>query len=147
MVTPKYLQWSDFFTKVEPTVTVFESLRRLIYLREKIMNSVYLPFKFSLIRQKYSSNLFLLSCNISRAISDFLSLQKITGLPPLSIWSEMNSIKHYLKTFQESEVSKNDVYVDYITTKMSGCSRSTIANDLKDVVRFLEKNRTHGVFS
>ena len=76
MVTPKYLQWSDFFTKVEPTVTVSESLGRLSFLREKVMNSVLLPFKFSLFRQKYSYNLYILSCNVSRAISDFLSLQK-----------------------------------------------------------------------
>ena len=59
MVTPKYLQWSDFFTKVEPTVTVSESLRRLSFLREKVMNSVLLPFKFSLFRQKYSSSLYI----------------------------------------------------------------------------------------
>ena len=76
MVTPKYLQRSDFFTKVEPTVTVSESLRRLSFLREKVMNSVLLQFKFSLFRQKYSSNFYILFCNISRAISDFLSLQK-----------------------------------------------------------------------
>ena len=66
----------------------------------------------------------------------------ITGLPPLSIWSKMNSIKHYLKTFQQSGVSKNDVYMDYITKKLSGCPGSTIAKDLKDVVRFLEWKRT-----
>ena len=62
----------------------------------------------------------------------------ITGLPPLS----MSSIKHYLKTFQQSGVSKNDVYMDYITKKLSGCPGSTIAKDLKDVVRFLEWKRT-----
>ena len=75
MVTPKYLQWSDFFTKVEPTVTVSESLRRLSFEGEGY-EFVLLPFKFSLFRQKYSSNLYILSRNISRAISDFLSLQK-----------------------------------------------------------------------
>ena len=59
MVTSKYMQWSDFFTKVEPTVTVSESLRRLSFFREKVMNSVLLPFKFSLFRQKYSSDLYI----------------------------------------------------------------------------------------
>ena len=54
----------------------------------------------------------------------------------------MNSIKYYLKTFQQSGVSKNDVYMDYITKKLSGCPGSTIAKDLKDVVRFLEWKRT-----
>ena len=67
-----------------------------------------------------------------------------TGLPPLSIWNKMDSIRHYLKTFQRSGVSKNDVCMDYITTKLSGCSGSTIAKYLKDMVRFREwkKNRT-----
>ena len=58
MVTPKYLQWSDFFTKVEPTVTVSESLRRLSFEGEGY-EFVLLPFKFSLFRQKYSSNLYI----------------------------------------------------------------------------------------
>ena len=66
----------------------------------------------------------------------------ITSLPPLSIFNKMKSIKHYLKTFQQSGVSENGVYMDYITTKLGGCSGSTIAKDLKDVVHFLEWKRT-----
>ena len=66
----------------------------------------------------------------------------ITGLPPLSIRNKVNYIKHYLKTFQQRGVSKNDVYMDYITTKLSDCSGSTIAKDLKDVVHFLEWKKT-----
>ena len=54
----------------------------------------------------------------------------------------MNSIKHYLKTFQQSGVSKSDVYMNYITTKLSGCSGSTIAKDLKEVFGFREWKRT-----
>ena len=75
--------------------------------------------------------------NVNQSIAEV-----ITGLPPLSIWNKMNSIKHYLKTFQQSGVSKNDVYMDFITNKLSGCPGSTIAKDLKDVVRFLEWKRT-----
>ena len=75
--------------------------------------------------------------NVNQSIAEV-----ITSLPPLSIWNKLNSIKHYLKPFQQSGVSKNDVYMDYITTKMSGRSGSTNAKDLKDVVRFLEWKRT-----
>ena len=75
--------------------------------------------------------------NVNQSIAEV-----ITGLPPLSIWNKMNSIKHYLKTFQLSGVSKNDGYMDYITKKLSGCPGSAIAKDLKDVVRFLEWKRT-----
>ena len=39
--------------------------------------------------------------NVNQSIAEV-----ITGLPPLSIWNKMNSIKHYLKTFQHSLVSK-----------------------------------------
>ena len=75
--------------------------------------------------------------NVNQSIAE-----DITGLPPLAIWNKMNSIKHYLKTFQQSGASKKGVYINYITTKLSGCSGSTIAKDLKDVVRFLEWKRT-----
>ena len=44
IVTPKYLQWSDFFTMVEPTITVSKSLRRLSFLREEVMNSANYEF-------------------------------------------------------------------------------------------------------
>ena len=72
----------------------------------------------------------------------------ITGLPPLSIWNKMNSIKHYLKTFQQSGVSKNDVYMDYITEKNEWLPR---INNRKRFERRgslpgVEKNRTPGVF-
>ena len=75
--------------------------------------------------------------NVNQSIAEV-----ITGLPPLSIWNKMNSIKHYLKTFQHSGVSKTDVYIDYITTKLSGSSGSTTAKALKEVARFLEWKRT-----
>ena len=75
--------------------------------------------------------------NVNQSIAEV-----ITGLPPLSIWNKMNFIKHYLKTFQQSGVSKNDVYMDYITKKLSHCPGSTIAKDLKDVVCFLDWKRT-----
>ena len=71
--------------------------------------------------------------NVNQSIAEV-----ITGVPTLSIWNKMNTIEHYLKTFQQSGFSKNDVYMDYITTKLSGGSGSTIATDLKEVVRFLE---------
>ena len=77
------------------------------------------------------------SYNVNQSIAEV-----ITGLPPLAIWNKMNSIKHYLKTFQQSGVSNNDLYLDYITTNLRGCSRSRIAKDLNDVVRFLEWKRT-----
>ena len=89
MVTPKYLQWCDFFNKVEPTVTVSESSRRLSFLREKVMNSVLLPFKFSLFRQKYSTNLYILSCNISRAISDFYHYRKLNNRQHTVIYEQV----------------------------------------------------------
>ena len=76
MVTSRYLQWSGFFTMVEPTKTVSESLRRLSFLREKVMNSVLFAFKFSLLRQMFPSNFYNLSSYTSRAVSDCLSLQK-----------------------------------------------------------------------
>ena len=81
--------------------------------------------------------------NVNQSIAEV-----ITGLPPLSIWNNMNSIKHYLKTFQQSGVSKNDVYMDYITKKLSDLSR---INNRKRFERRgslpgVEKNRTLGVF-
>ena len=80
--------------------------------------------------------------NVNQSIAEV-----ITGLPPLSIWNKLNSIKHYLKTFQQSGVSKNDVYMDYITKKLSGCPGSTIAKDLKrGSLPGVEKNRTPVVF-
>ena len=75
--------------------------------------------------------------NVNQSIAEVF-----TGLPPLSIWNKMNSFKYYLKTFQQSEFSKYDVYMDYITKKLSGCPGSTIAKVLKDMVRFLEWKRT-----
>ena len=49
--------------------------------------------------------------NVNQSIAE-----DITVLPPLSIWNKMNSIKHNLRTFQQ------DVYMDYIKTKLSDCS-------------------------
>ena len=81
--------------------------------------------------------------NVNKSIA-----QVITRLPPLSIWNKMNSIKHYLKTFQQIGVSKNDVYMDYITTKLCGCSESKIRKRIerRGSPSGVEKNRTHGVF-
>ena len=62
--------------------------------------------------------------NVNQSIAEV-----IKRLPSLSIWNKMSSIKHYLKTFQQSGVSKDDVYINYITTKLCGCSESTIAKD------------------
>ena len=91
MVTFKYLQWFDFFTTVEPTVTVSKSLRRLSYLREKVLNSVLFAFNFSFLRQKYSANLYKLSCKTSRAVSGSLSLQKIKQRQHVVIYVQFRS--------------------------------------------------------
>ena len=65
-------------------------------------------------------------------IFDFLETNRITAdrifwkSIPANRSKGSNSIKQYLKTIQQSGVSKNDVYKDYITTKLRGCSGSTI---------------------
>ena len=71
--------------------------------------------------------------NVNQPIAEVIS-----SLPRLLIWNKMNSIRHYLETFQHLGVSKNDVYIDYLNTELRGCSGSIIAEELKHVGHFLE---------
>ena len=81
--------------------------------------------------------------NVNQSIAEV-----ITGQPPLSIWNKMNSIKHYLKTFQQSGVFRKRRVHGLHNQKIEWLPR---INNRKRFERRgslpgVEKNRTPGVF-
>ena len=81
--------------------------------------------------------------NVNQSIAEV-----ITGQPLLSIWNKMNSIKHYLKTFQQSGVFRKRRVHGLYNQKIEWLPR---INNRKRFERRgslpgVEKNRTPGVF-
>ena len=109
-------------------------LRRLSFLREKVMNSILFAIKFNLLRQKYPSNLHKLSCETSRAVSDFLSLQKskqssaYCNIWAVSLMSSGRSFTYKLKNNGPMTVSWgtpcfNSIHSDWTPFTDTCCNR------------------------